>query len=88
MVELIRLAGRPLRPTFRVLDREWRPHPPPVPDAIFLGQFAPSDVYFLGEVYGEKLYPAFHPTAQAVIEEARKRWGVGPEAWEHDRPAG
>ena len=83
-VELARVPGPILRPTFWLLDREGRRHPPPVPRAIFLGRFAPSDVYYLGEVYDhrvEKLYPSFHATPDGVIEEARKRWSVPPEAW-------
>src|SRR5688500_2090829 len=83
-VELARVPGSILRPTFRRLDAEWKTHMPPIPSALVLGQFAPSSVFYLDEVYeeqAEKDYSGMRATREAAIGEALRRWGVDPAAW-------
>ncbi|MDB5347320.1 MAG: hypothetical protein JWP89_5697 [Schlesneria sp.] len=78
-------TARPVEftPTFHLLDSEGNRKAPPQPDRLYVGQFSPSDVYFLGEIYGtstEHCFP-YHRTAKAAKVEAKEKWGVPMSAW-------
>jgi hypothetical protein len=88
VVELATLPGTVVR--FR---EHWRsengkplePYVPPTPRMIRLGQFAPSDVFFVEQVFsdrGEKLIHGFQPSAERAIDAARQHWQVDPDAWQ------
>lgn len=87
VVELARLPGTVV--TFR---EHWRaengkppePYVPPTPQAIRVGRFAPSEVFFVEQVFadrGEKLIDGFQPSAEKAIDAARQHWRVDPELW-------
>ncbi len=79
LVELGTSAG-PFHPRFFVgFEREV----PPLPVSLSLGQFAPSSVFFLAEVYGQRIEKDFPycQSADEVKSLAHKRWSVGPDAW-------
>ena len=93
IVELARLPGTVVR--FRKHwhadpGKPWEPYVPPTPQYIRLGRFAPSDVYFVEQVFedrGEKLHD-FQPTAPKALDAARQYWQVDPAAWKLDPAAG
>ncbi len=56
---------------------------PSLPSLLFVGRFTPSLVYFLGEEYADVTewnFP-YRRSRDAVIEEARHRWGISASAW-------
>ena len=70
-------------PKFRVVNTEGKQLKPPKPDQLCIGQYAPSDVYFLGELYGETIkkdFPYFR-SIKAVMDEAKLKWGVNHAVW-------
>ena len=70
-------------PRFRRLDSNLDEMAPPIPDSIHIGQFAPSEVFFLAEMYGDKMEMEFpYPnTIDGAIAEARSRWSVPETPW-------
>lgn len=73
-----------LTPTFYQRDSENRRIEPPLPDSIHIGQFAPSEVFFLGEQYGDCLEMEFpyHSTLSDAISNAHSRWKVPIDKWQ------
>ena len=70
-------------PRICLLDESGNRVPHPVPDHLYAGRYAPSHVFFLGEVYGtqtDKVFP-YHRNVEGVFEEAASRWGVPISAW-------
>jgi hypothetical protein len=63
------------------LDSEGRSQP--LPDGLYVGQFAPSKVFFLAELHGEKTEISFpyYGEIRSAIEDAKSRWGVPFSAW-------
>lgn len=91
VVELARLPGTVVR-----FGQHWHgdngkplePYVPPTPQVIRLGRFAPSDVYFVEQVFadhGKKLVDGFQPTAEQALNAARWEWQVDPAAWNAGR---
>ena len=79
-----------LIPRFFLGDSAGNKLSPPLPDRLFVGQFSPSKVFFLGEDYGdnvERCFP-YHTTMKAAIAEARSRWSVPVSAWKRQRTSG
>jgi len=88
VVELAKLPGTLVR-----FGKAWRggngkpfePYVPPTPEMIRLGRFAPSNVFFVEQVFadgaGEKLIDSFQPSAELAIDAARQHWQVDPAAW-------
>jgi hypothetical protein len=84
-VAVARLAQ--LIPRFFVVDSAGNKQSPPSPDRLYVGQFAPSKVFFLGEDYGgnvERCFP-YHRTLKGAIAEAKIRWSVPVSAWKRQR---
>jgi hypothetical protein len=82
-VELATAHSVALKPTFYLMDRSGHQILPPLPDKLYVGQFQPSDVYFLGEVYGletKRSFP-FHQTERDARAAAKVKWGVPTSAW-------
>jgi len=62
------------------------PYVPRTPQFIRLGRFAPSDVYFVEQLFadrGEKLIQGFQPSAEKAILEAQQAWQVDLAAWNY-----
>lgn len=77
-----RYHGRLLWPGFEEY-RDGKLQQPLIPDTLIIGQWAPSQVYFISEIHGtqtERTWP-FHSTVAEAIEEARSHWNAEPEAW-------
>ncbi|HVS39835.1 MAG TPA: hypothetical protein VMS17_30030 [Gemmataceae bacterium] len=88
-VEVAFASNAKLIPRFYLMDAEGNNQPPPLPDKLYVGQFAPSKVFFLGEVYGddtERSFP-YHRTMKSAIAEAKSRWSVPVSAWKRRRGA-
>lgn len=72
-----------LNPKFYCMDSNGNRVPPPLPDKLYVGQFCPSNVFFLGEVYGtntQRRLP-YCGNAKAVRAKAKSEWGVPLSAW-------
>ncbi|MEL6603593.1 MAG: hypothetical protein AAFP20_10265 [Cyanobacteria bacterium J06614_10] len=72
-----------LVPRFRYLDSDLSEIAPPIPNSIHIGQFAPSEVFFLAETYGhnmEKDFP-YHTTIEDAIASAQLRWSIPETKW-------
>lgn len=87
VVELARLPGTVVRFREHWSGESGKPLElwvPPTPQAIRLGQFAPSEVFFVEQLFpdrGEKLIDSFAPTAGAALDAARQHWQVDPPTW-------
>jgi hypothetical protein len=75
-----------MRPRFYLMDEELRSHSPPLPDKLFVGQFYPSKVYFLGELYGGQALLSLPPHGEECygggkfkMERANFRLAAAPE---------
>jgi hypothetical protein len=79
LVELGASMG-PFHPRFSIgFEREI----PPLPRSLLIGQYAPISVFFLGEVYGQRIEKEF-PYCKSIEEVkalAQQRWEVSPENW-------
>lgn len=74
-----------IAPKFRVGKSAEEMSVPPIPDKLYIGQFAPSSVYFVAAVYDGRLeydFPYFS-TIEAAMYGA-ERWGVPVSEWRHD----
>lgn len=82
-MEVMSAVFAELTPLFYILDNEGNRQKPPVPDKLFVGRFSPSEVYYLGEMYGSKMERCtpFLGTEKAVRAEATSKWGVPMSAW-------
>ena len=83
IIEIATLTTTDLMPAFYSLDSERRRIAPPIPDSIHIGQFAPSEVFFLGERYGDRLEMHFpyHGSLSDAIDDAHGRWQVPADRW-------
>ncbi|MDX1947649.1 MAG: hypothetical protein SFU86_19785 [Pirellulaceae bacterium] len=82
-VEVARPEGVELVPRFWRVDSKGCQVSPPIPERLYVGQWAPSEVFFLTEVYGasvERCFP-YHRSVEGVVEEAQSRWSVPASAW-------
>lgn len=90
VVELARLPG-----TLVQFSQHWTaepggpmtPYVPPTPQAIRIGQFAPSKVFFLEQIFPdheEKLIHGYQPAIERTIEAAQQYWKIDPAAWKLD----
>jgi hypothetical protein len=87
VVELARLPGSFVRhrPTSHLVDGAMVPFTHPVPDAIILGRYAPSEVYFVAQVFADRtetLADSVQPTAEAAMNMAKACWSMDPAAWD------
>jgi hypothetical protein len=83
VVALERSTG-PFAPQFTVsASFDQTPRPPVAPEVIIIGQFAPSNVFFVGTIQSgvmEKHFP-FQRTAEAAREHAERAWAVPKQSW-------
>lgn len=82
-IEISVLNSASMAPGTHLRDYMGSIHSPPKPDKIYVGQYSPSNVFFLGEVYGDNIecwFP-YHQTANDAMEDARRMWGVPLSAW-------
>jgi hypothetical protein len=89
-VELARLPGSMVRhrPSFQIVNGKTVPYTPPTPDAVTLGRYEPSEVYFVAQVFGERtetFYDSVQPSAEAAMAVAEKWWSIDPAAWNYRR---
>jgi hypothetical protein len=82
-IEVARAEGVDLVPRFWRVDSKGGRVSPPIPERLYVEQWAPSRVFFLAEVYGtsvERCFP-YHRSVEGVVEEAHSRWSVPASAW-------
>lgn len=81
---LLYAQGVSFLPRFTLGDSTGRMDlPPPIPKRLWVGQFAPSQVYYLAEDYGHnvrKEFP-FQYSVEEVLQVAEGRWSVPASAW-------
>lgn len=84
-IEIASMEPVDLVPTFTIRDAN--AVTPPQPTRLFIGQYYPSKVFFLGEQYGdtiERWFP-YHRAEKGVVEQAKSRWNAPVSAWRRRR---
>jgi hypothetical protein len=83
-IEVATVARELIAPRFLIDHGDGNRHAPAIPQKLYVGQFAPSDIYFVAAVDNESTQRDFpyHRTIESAIEAAVSHWGVPVTAWQ------